>query len=257
MGSENDLEFESAATLMPAENTKVDEIHALMGNDNVSVAEMKTSMHSRSPGQPHNSGKFASVGGIGGIDTSSVLPAESNYGMHQFSQRDEDMSVLGAILGNSPDIHGKNRYKGGSSLRPDDEMHSLTLKAGSGGGKKTLDEYEDLLNTIEQEHEIRSSRAKPDNGSAMVIGRINSIHGQANHHKQSDATMAQDNQFTSSRLRESGRNLDENIDFELEQEVINLGGMTVEKSRQDEVVVDKKLLNKNLNESSDFDLDNY
>lgn len=81
MESDNDLEFESAATLMPAENTKVDEIHALMGSDEADVAEMKTSMHSRSPGQ-HHSSKYPSIGGIGGMDTSSVLPAESNYGMH-------------------------------------------------------------------------------------------------------------------------------------------------------------------------------
>lgn len=61
-------------------------------------------------------------------------------------------------------------------------MHSLTLKAGSGAGKKkALDEYEDLLNTIEQEHEVRSSRAKPDNGSAMMIGKVHSLHNQANH----------------------------------------------------------------------------
>ena len=96
---------------------------------------------------------------------------------------------MGAILENSPDINGKKRYGGGgSTLRPDDEMHSLTLKAGSGGGKKALDEYEDLLNTIEQEHEIRSSRAKPDNGSTMMAGKVRSLHGQVNH--QSDATMA-------------------------------------------------------------------
>ncbi len=48
----------------------------------------------------------------------------------------------------SPDI-GKS-----SRRAPPDEVHSMTMKAGGkrGAGSPTYDDYEDLLNTIEQEN---------------------------------------------------------------------------------------------------------
>lgn len=54
----------------------MDEVQAMMGGDhNMSMAEMQTSMNTRSPGPTNRSNKLQM-----NLDNSSILPAESNYG---------------------------------------------------------------------------------------------------------------------------------------------------------------------------------
>ena len=68
--SENETEFESAKTLMPG-NGHVDEIGALLGHDK-SLAEMKTSFNTRSPGPSIQSNKLESYQ-TGTHDTSFAM----------------------------------------------------------------------------------------------------------------------------------------------------------------------------------------
>lgn len=111
---------------MPKDN-QVDEINALLGHER-SMADMKTSV---SPG-PTNRSKMNNMG----LDSSSFMPAESNYAAHVQSYRDEE-STLGTMI--SPDIRLKNKLNGD------------TVSNAEGRGRKAVkyDEYEDLLNTIE------------------------------------------------------------------------------------------------------------
>ena len=103
--SEFDTEFESSKTNIP--RGKVDEINALLGQER-SMAELQTSINTRSPG-PTNRSKL-----IQGVNSSSIMPADSNYAAHQ-SFRDEG-SVLGG-LGLSPDNKLPNERAESNSLR--------------------------------------------------------------------------------------------------------------------------------------------
>lgn len=89
---------------MPREGQYVDEIGALLGHER-SMAEMQTSLNSRSPG-PSVRSNTRLQGMKAGLDSSSVMmPAEgSTYAAHQQSHRDEE-SVLGqmVLLNESPD----------------------------------------------------------------------------------------------------------------------------------------------------------
>ena len=102
--SENETEFESAKTLMPSSGQYVDEIGALLGHER-SMAEMQTSLNSRSPG-PSVRSNTKLQGMRAGLDSASVMmPAEgSTYAAHQQSHRDVE-SVLDqmALLNGSPD----------------------------------------------------------------------------------------------------------------------------------------------------------
>ena len=74
--SQDDTEFESSKTLMPREGNALDEIGALMGNER-SMAELQTSIHTRSPG-PSLNNKLAGIESI-----SMVAPGgESTYAAH-------------------------------------------------------------------------------------------------------------------------------------------------------------------------------
>mmetsp|Transcript_6334 Transcript_6334/g.8481 ORF Transcript_6334/g.8481 Transcript_6334/m.8481 type:complete len:109 (-) Transcript_6334:911-1237(-) len=76
--SENETEFESHKTVMPRDNNKLDEVGALMGLGNErSMAELQTSMHSRSPG-PTTRSKLNMA-----MEASSMMPAGSTYDVHQ------------------------------------------------------------------------------------------------------------------------------------------------------------------------------
>jgi len=81
---------------MPREGQHLDEIEAMMGHAG-SMAELQTSMYTRSPG-PTNRSKLNM-----GMDTSSIMPAESNYAAHQQSLRDDENSMLEGLMIGSPD----------------------------------------------------------------------------------------------------------------------------------------------------------
>ena len=94
--SETETEFESHKTLMPREGQKLDEVSALMGNER-SMAELQTSLNSRSPG-PTGRSKLNQA-----MEASSMIPAESTYDAHQQSMRGGDSVLDGLMMHNSPE----------------------------------------------------------------------------------------------------------------------------------------------------------
>lgn len=163
----------------------------------------------------------------------SKLIQGSNYAAHQ-SFRDEDNYGL------SPDTRPMMKIDSGN-------VNSNRVNRDS--SVKPYDEYEDLLNTIEQEQstvnggfmgaknsrsELRKQSVQADTTSIMTMDRAGAKNSQANN-----------------------RNEQENepmIDFDLEQEMI---GFDNEKNKAKKSKITGPTKKANLNESSDFDLDNY
>lgn len=114
--------------------------------------------------------------------------------------------------------------------------------------KENYDEYEDLLNTIEQEHSTIKPQAAQ--GSMMQVKRNDSD-------LPAGSTLTKDE--TVSHMNHKTMNLHEDepiIDFQLEQEISVMEDMAETESKKKGKEVPLKL-KKNLNESSDFDLDDY
>lgn len=107
------------------------------------MADLQTSMNMRSPVQINQS-KIKTV-----MDTSSIVPAESTYNNHK-SMRGDNNSILGGLLNNiTPDpTFSIDRNK---TISPLDNRKVATMKSKDGLKDMVMDEYEDLLNTIEAE----------------------------------------------------------------------------------------------------------
>ena len=120
---------------MPKDDDKVDEITAFMGNHH-SMAELQTSMMTRSPGGPTDRSKLHM-----GLESSSILPSQSAYGV-----RDGQDSLLESLmLVASPDIRE-------TDIREDYKTKNIRAQGATTNPKKAYDEYEDLLDTIEKEN---------------------------------------------------------------------------------------------------------
>ena len=162
----------------------------------------------------------------------------------------------GLMGGLSPEVNrGSYRHRIGHG--PLDEVHSMTLKpvGRRGPSSPAYDEYEDLLNTIEQENSTMGVSTKAANGG----GGINSQRRESHQIEPSSALTNLKAPFTLQTMARQKGVEEPEIDFQLEKEMIGLDVTTTNmEKKQSEMLKGHSALNKaNLNESSDFDLDNY
>ena len=213
---------------------------------------MQTSLNTRSPGISIRSN--TKLQGRSGFDaTSAMIPAEaSTYAAHQQSNRDEE-----SVLGNIGQLNAMSPYKDSHidmmlNTGANDKDRSQTMVpqgSASRSPKAYVDDYEELLNTIEQEQQINAN------------SRSNRVPGDVTKNRDSGATMP--SVMTIDRARNShtiDRHEEEPIiDFELERDMVGLDKTGAKKSKagKEKNAESKNVIKANLNESSDFDLDNY
>ena len=232
---------------MPRDGSHVDEINALMGHQ-MSMADLPTSMMTRSPGPPAYSKLNM---GMTQESSSMLIAPGSTHAAYQQSSKDIGESYgLDGFLGNSPDI--KNRNNRAATFA----SHPQKIKENT---RQQIDDYEDLLDNIERENDsYKATKGKniiP--GSEMTM--LNQRNGKSKLIKKS-GSVGFESQQSSTQMGASkmfGKTIEEPIiDFELEKELSTIE--INENVAPAKTPASKKVaLKANLNQSSDFDLDNY
>ena len=186
------------------------------------------------------------------------MPAEaSTYAAHQQSNRDEE-----SVLGNIGQLNAMSPYKdsnidmmlNASATNKERSQTMVPQGSASRSPKAYVDDYEELLNTIEQEQQINAN-SRSNRGAGGDVPK----------NRESGATMP--SAMTIDRARNShtfDRHEEEPIiDFELERDMVDLDKTGAKKSkngRKEKNAAESSnsnVIKANLNESSDFDLDNY